>query len=149
MHITSPPKMMLVLALGAATFTAEAADRTVMMPIAAAMSSPDARAKLDESIKFYFGDQSAPGKQVSLGSSKTSQKTNAFAKTDATACNWAFLSSMLQLRHHAQKVGANAVINIRSNYNNQEMSSNSEFECHAGGVMAGVALKADFVRLEP
>jgi len=147
MHTLYLKRAGLALALALAATSVHAADRTVMLPIAVAMDSADARAKLDESVKFYFGDQAAPGKQVALGSSHTSQKTNAFGKADATACNWAFLSSMLQLHRHAQKVGANAVINIRSNYNNQEMSSSSQFECHAGAVMAGVALKADFVKI--
>jgi hypothetical protein len=143
MHI----KHFCALALGLAAITAQASDRTVMMPIAAAMSSPDAQAKLGNNIKYYFGDQKVPGKLTKLGSSKTSQKSNAFAKSDENVCNWVFLSAMLRLQQHAEKIGANAVVNIRSNYNNQEHSSSTEFECHAGAIMAGVALTADFVKV--
>lgn len=138
---------MCALALVAATSSAQAADRTVMLPIAAAMSSSDAQAKLGQDIKFYFGDQPVPGKTTPLGSDKTSQKTNAFGKSDDKACNWVFLSAMLQLQKRAHALGANAVANIRSNYNNVEKSSTTEVECHAGAIMAGVALKADFVKV--
>ncbi len=54
---------------------------------------------------------------------------------------------MLQLQKRAKELGANAVVNIVSNYDNVEYASEAEFECHAGGIMAGVALKGDFVRI--
>lgn len=135
------------LTLGAMTGIAHAADRTLMLPLAAALESSDAKAKLGDNVKFYFGDQPVPGKTTALGTNKTSQKTNAFGKADTTACNWVFLSAMIQLQKHANAIGANAVTNIRSNYNNVEKSSTTEFECHAGALMAGVALKADFVKV--
>jgi hypothetical protein len=37
--------------------------------------------------------------------------------------------------------------NIVSYYNKKVMSSATEFECHAGAIMAGVALKGDFVKI--
>jgi hypothetical protein len=135
------------LMLGSMASAAHAADRTIMMPISAAMDSNDAKEKLGDSVKFYFGDQPVRGKTTALGTNKTSQKTNAFGKADAVACNWVFLSAMIQLQKHANAIGANAVTNIRSNYNNVEKSSTTEFECHAGALMAGVALKADFVKV--
>jgi len=39
-------------------------------------------------------------------------------------------------------------VNIVSYYRKIEMSSPTDFECHAGAVIAGVALKGDFVKLE-
>jgi hypothetical protein len=47
-----------------------------------------------------------------------------------------------------QTIGANAVVNIVSFYQKNVMSSPTEFECHAGAVIAGVALKGDFVKVE-
>jgi hypothetical protein len=131
----------------AAAGSAHANDRTVLLPIATPLSAFQAEGKQNGAIKFYFGDQAAPGKATVLDSSHTSQKTNAFGKSDASACNWVFQSALIQLQKHAQKVGANAIVNIRSNYNNLERSSSTEFECHAGAIMAGVALKADFVKI--
>jgi uncharacterized protein YbjQ (UPF0145 family) len=135
------------MVLCAAAITVQAADKQVMMALSVAMENGDAKAKLGDSVKFYFGDQKTPRVLEKLGSSKTSQKTNAFNKSDAEACNWVFLSSMIQLQKHAQKVGADAVINIASNYKNNEFSSATEFECHVGTIVAGVALKGDFVKI--
>lgn len=135
-----------LLVLGAAT-TAQARDSKLMLPVAAAMSSNDAQARLSDSVKFYFGSQPTPKVLERLGSDKTSQKTNSVGKSAETSCNWAFLSAMLRMQQHAREIGADAVINIVSNYKNVEMSSETQFECHDGALMTGVALKGDFVKL--
>jgi uncharacterized protein YbjQ (UPF0145 family) len=136
-----------VLVLAAIASPAQANDRKLMLPIKDALASNAADARLGDSVKFYFGKQSGPAGAKRLAVDQTSQKTNAFGKSDATACNWAFLSAMRQLEKRARELGANAVVNIASNYKNVEFSSDSEFECHAGAIMAGVALKGEFVRV--
>ena len=127
---------------------ATAADDKHMMSIEKAMADNDARGRLGDTVKFYFGDQPTPPVATRLGSEKTSQKTNGFGKSAETSCHWVFLSAMLALQKHAQSVGADAVINIVSNYKNIENSSATEFECHDGAIMTGVALKGDFVKLK-
>jgi uncharacterized protein YbjQ (UPF0145 family) len=119
-----------------------------LLPIATALAVKDAKEKLDGSIKFYFGNQETPKIAAKLGSDMSNRKTNAFGKSDETACNWAFLSAMIALEKRAQQLGANAVVNIVSYYDRKVMSSTTEFECHAGAVIAGVVLRGDFVKLE-
>ncbi len=131
----------------AAVSPAFAGDTKVMMPIAAAMATTDAQIKLGDSVKFYFANQPTPAVLEKLGSDHTSQKTNAVGKSHEKACNWVFLSDMLSLQRRAKELGANAVINITSNYDNVEFASATEFECHVGMLMAGVAFKADFVKV--
>jgi uncharacterized protein YbjQ (UPF0145 family) len=142
-------RTMLALALAALTVTtaAHANDRTVKGSIKDAMAVNDAPERLGDGVRFYFGTQATPTVLSKIDTSHTSQKTNAFAKSDAKACNWAFLSAMIQLQKRAKKVGANAVINIVSNHKNEVFSSETEFECHAGAIVAGVALKGDFVKI--
>ena len=111
------------------------------------MGANDAAAKLSGDVKFFFAGQPPPKVLEKLGTDKTSQKTNSFGKSNEKACNWVFLSSMLRLEKRAKELGANAVVNIVSNYGNAELASATEFECHVGAIMAGVALKGDFVRI--
>jgi uncharacterized protein YbjQ (UPF0145 family) len=127
--------------------TAHASDDAVMLPISAALEAKDAQEKMDDSIKMYFGPQSHPKVLTKLGSDSTNKKTNGFGKTAEKACSWAFLSAVLQLQTRAKELGANAVVNIVSYYKKNEMSSATEFECHKGGLIAGVALKGDFVKI--
>jgi uncharacterized protein YbjQ (UPF0145 family) len=126
----------------------QARDTRHLFPIAAGMQGADsAKEKLDGSVKFYFGSQKHPKVLTKFGTDSVSRKTNAFGKSDETACNWVFLSALVALEKAAQSRGANAVVNVRSNYKHVEFSSPTEFECHAGAVMAGVALKGDFVKI--
>jgi uncharacterized protein YbjQ (UPF0145 family) len=125
----------------------QARDTKHLMPIASAMQAGDAKEKLDGSVKFFFGNQKHPKILSKLGNDVSNRKTNAFGKSDETACNWAFLSALVALEKRAQSLGANAVVNVVSYYKKNEMSSPTEFECHAGAVMAGVTLKGDFVKI--
>jgi uncharacterized protein YbjQ (UPF0145 family) len=129
------------------TWPAYARDTKYLLPIAAALEVKDAKDKLDGSIKFFFGNQETPKVLTKLGTDVTNQKTNAFGKSDERACNWVFLSAMIQLEKRAKQLGANAVVNIVSFYKKDVMSSPTEFECHAGAIIAGVALRGDFVKI--
>jgi hypothetical protein len=81
----------------AAVGNVHARDTKLMLPIEPAMAVADSKDKLEGNVKFYFGDQKHPKVLTKLGSDSTSKKTNAFGKSDETACNWAFLSAMVQL----------------------------------------------------
>lgn len=144
---TSLTVTVLGMALAAA-MPAQARDDKLMLPIANAMNDNDAKNRLGDTVQFYFGDQPTPKVLERLIVDSTSQKTNSFGKTPERSCNWAFLSAMLQLQKRARAVGANAVINIVSNYKNVPMSSATEFECHDGALMSGVAFKGEFVKIE-
>jgi uncharacterized protein YbjQ (UPF0145 family) len=117
------------------------------LPITTAMETKDADAKLDGSVKFFFGQQQSPAIVKKLGNYVSNLKTNAVGKSDEKACNWVFLSTLVSFEKRARELGANAVVNIVSYYQKKEMSSATEFECHAGTFVAGVALKGDFVTI--
>ncbi len=131
----------------ASAMPAQAADTKLMMPLDTALAAPDVKRKLDGSVKFFFAGQPTPKVIKKLGTDQTSLKTNAFGKADDVVCNRVFLSGLISLQKHAKSVGANAVINIVSNYGNIENPSATEFECHVGAIMGGVALKGDFVTI--
>lgn len=116
-------------------------------PVGDAMATSGAREKLDPEIKFFFGTQKHPKVLQRFGEWGTNKKTNAFGKDDKVACEWAFLSAMLELQDRVKKEGGNAVINIKSNYRGKETVSNETYECGAGAIMAGVALKGTVVRI--
>jgi len=139
--------LLMVGSLLASAWPTHARDTKHLLPIETALAVKDAQDKLDGSIKFFFGDQPTPPILAKLGSDVSNRKTNAVGKSDEKACNWAFLSAMVALEKRAQQLGANAVVNIVSYYQKNVMSSPTDFECHAGAVIAGVALKGDFVKI--
>ncbi|RYY73827.1 MAG: excinuclease ABC subunit A [Gammaproteobacteria bacterium] len=116
--------------------------------IADALASEQAKNILGDNIKFYFGNQSH-GEVVKVFSEYSSnRKTNGANKSDKEACEWVFLSTLKALRDKAESVGANAVVNIRSNYKNNLSTSDTTFKCGSGMLMSGVALVGDVVTLK-
>ena len=121
-------------------------DDRIMFPIEDALSTPAAQNKL-QGIHFYFGNQKHPEILQDFGEFGTNKKTNALNKSDKQACEWVFISAMLKLQERARTLGANAVINIMSNYRDNEVVSETEYQCGAGHLFAGVALKGRIVKL--
>ncbi len=91
-------------------------------------------------MKFYLAKTPA-GAKIINPLVTTNQKTNAFGKSDEVACGWVLQSALIRLQNAAKAAGANAVVDIASNYKNVEYRNAENYECHAGAIMAGVALK--------
>jgi hypothetical protein len=136
----------VVVLLGTAPIAA-ARDTLQKFPLEAALAKAQASGQLAPGIKLFFGAQKHAKPTVRLGPARTNKKTNFFNKTDLEGCEWAFLSSMIKLTQYAQRVGGNAIVNIRSNYKNIEFSSETEYQCGAGNVTGGTAFVGDVVKL--
>lgn len=133
--------------LAASSLPVQARDTKHLLPIEEAKAMKDKDGILDGSVKFYFAEQKHPALIAKLSTDVTNQKTNAVGKSDEEACNWVFLSALVQLHKKAKELGSNAVVNIVSYYKKNEMASASQYECHAGATLAGVALKGDIVKI--
>ena len=125
-----------------------ARDTVLHLSVQDALSRPDAQGKLNKGVTFYFGKQQYGQVDKSLGDDVANTKTNAFNKSDEEACHWTFLSAMIELQEKARKLGADAVVDIESYYKKVPFVSDTEFECHAGGIVAGVALRGRYVKLK-
>ncbi|EGV04977.1 putative lipoprotein [Haemophilus pittmaniae HK 85] len=119
-------------------------DSTHHFSIDEALKSPEAASVLNPGVKLYFG-RPAPGRVI-VADAVTNKKTNASNKTPQEACRWAFLSAVKQLQEKAQSKGATKVGNIVSYYKKKAYSSPSQYECHTGNIIGGVALKGDIVK---
>jgi uncharacterized protein YbjQ (UPF0145 family) len=135
-----------VLTLSLASSQAFARDTIHDYPINEALNSEPG--KVGSDVALYFAGQPHARVVKSLGEYATNKKTNAFGKNDEDACQHVFLSAVLALQDRARQEGGNAVINIKSNYKNEETASATTFTCGAGAVIAGVALKGEVVVLK-
>ena len=123
---------------------AMARDDTLYLPIKDVLNSDMAKEKLDGSVKFHF-DSSGGGETLKAGV-VSNRKTNAFGKSDEQACQVAMLSTLIAFQETAKKMGATKVNNLNSYYKKNLYRSSTQYECHAGGFVAGVALRGDIVR---
>jgi uncharacterized protein YbjQ (UPF0145 family) len=120
---------------------AQARDVEHRLSIAEFMADAEVRQKLGSDVTFYFSGQPTPRIGKSFGDVVTNRKTNSFGKPDASACRWAMLSALIHLRDRAKELGGNAVVGIVSYYKKNTQASSTHYVCHAGNIIAGVALK--------
>ncbi|MDY0873285.1 hypothetical protein [Dongia rigui] len=138
----------LLAAVCLATVPAQARDTKYELKIADVMADPRYAENVPSTVKFYFANQAAPAGQ-DLGEFVTNRKTNSFGKQDEEACTWAMISAMKELGERALAEGGNAVVGIVSFYKKKVFASDTQFECHAGAIVAGVALKGSVVKVAP
>lgn len=145
MRNSVPAALLAALALA---FPVSARDSALHFPVSAAIAAGRSQGILDGSVQFYFAGQKTPAIAKRFGESVSNRKTNAVGKSDSQACEWVMLSALQALQEEAKARNANAVIDIVSYYKKRTYSSATEYECHAGGIMAGVALKGSLARID-
>jgi len=119
----------------------------LMVPIVDAMAETNVSDRPSGAVKFFVAKQKAPEIVNNFGSYFAAPRTGAAGRSDQRACHEAFLWTLVHLEKRAQRVGANAVVNIVSYYQKKEIASASEFECHVGNVIVTVWLKGDLVKV--
>jgi uncharacterized protein YbjQ (UPF0145 family) len=124
-----------------------ARDSSLKLPLADVVAMGRANGQLDGSVSFHLEGAKAPAVRQSFGAATVNRKTNAVNKSDEQACQWVALSALTALQEAAKKRGANAVVGMRSNYKNRPWADPAKFECHAGGIMAGVAFTGTYARV--
>ncbi|WP_321491741.1 hypothetical protein [uncultured Desulfobacter sp.] len=137
----------IAVVLSLFTAVAFAEDELTTMAIQDAMDNPKVQSSLYEDIALYWGSQGHPDVIKNFGEFKTSKRANKLGKSRESACQWALASAVKALQQRARKEGGNAVINIRSNVLDNEVSSETSYECLCGGMMVNVAVKGDVVKL--
>jgi hypothetical protein len=137
----------VVLLAAVCAAPAIARDTEYKLPFAEVLEMPEAKEKLDGSIKFYLAGQPTPKVLERRGEDVANRKTNGAGKSDEFGCRWAALSALIALQEKARQAGANAVIDIVSYYKRDTFKSATEYECHAGALIIGVALKGTYAKV--
>jgi len=127
---------------------AAARDTVLHIPLADVLDMPEAKSKLDPAFKFYLAGQATPKVVKRYSSDVSNPKTNGFGKDDNFGCKWAALTALINLQDSAKRQGGNAVVDIVSYYKKVEFKSATDFECHAGAFVIGVALKGTAAKVE-
>lgn len=137
------------LLLSALPSISQARDTALFLPFEKVVAEAIRTGKIDGSVKFYLAGNAPAGKvSVLSAGAVTNKKTNAFNKSDEEACEWVLQSALISLHQAAKNAGANAVTDIVSFYKRNERKDATTYECHAGAIMAGVALKGDLAKVQ-
>lgn len=138
-------KFMAILAIFGLFTSLAARDEVLYFDINDVLNSEQAKKLLNPNIKFIFGANSVKSDIIVKGL-QSNKKTNAFAKSDKQACERAFLSALISFSERAVKEGGTRVVNLTGYYKKQAFNSESQFQCGAGAIMAGVTLVGDIAK---
>lgn len=137
----------LVIAL--ASTTVHARETRVEASFEELVNSPEAKqAGIDGSVRFYLAGQKTPAVLSRMGEDVSNKKTNAANKSDAVACRHVTLSVLKAFQDSAKARGANAVVDMVSYYKKNEFKSAQNYECYAGAIMAGTAMKGTYAKVK-
>jgi len=126
---------------------ANARDTKLMLPLEDVLNMPEAKEQLDGKVRFFLAGQKTP-KVLEVRSTEVSnRKTNGVGKSDEQACRWAALGALVAFQDKARELGVNGVVDLVSYYKKDEVQDAANYECHAGAVVVGVALKGKLVRI--
>jgi hypothetical protein len=128
---------------------AVARDTITQVSLDSVLEMPEAKGKLDGSVRFFLAGAKTPHVEKKLGEDVTNQKTNGFNKTADEGCKHVALSALIALQAGAKRAGANAVVDIVSYYKKEVSSSPTDIECHDGALISAVALKGTYAKVAP
>lgn len=141
------------LVAAGASGVASAADTLLTMPIDQALASQAAKERIDPNTKLLFGFNRLEGatdptlyKTVKRVRRPVNKVQEGPVLTDAQLCETVFVQAVQDLQQRAAQSGSNAVMEIRSNWKDDETSSDSTYVCAKGAAYIGVALKATLVK---
>jgi len=139
-------KKLIAATLLAAVAAAPAFARNtaVTVTLESVLEMPEAKAKLDGSVRFFLAGAPTPKVIKKFGEDTSNAKTNAFNKSAEEACRWNALSALIKLQDKAKKDGANAVIDIVSYREHEDFKSPTDLQCSDGAFLAGIALKGTY-----
>jgi len=135
------------LLAAACALPAMARDNVHTITLQSVLDMPEAKEKLDGSVKFYLAGSATPKIEKRFGDDVGNEKTNSVGKSADRACQWAALSALIAFQNHAKQQGANAVVDMVSYYKKEVSSSPTDIECHDGAIITGVALKGTYAKV--
>ena len=124
---------------------AMAADEVMKFKIEGGIATGKAstRDQIKDDIKLYFGKQKTPPVVKKIWEGDSSQTSS--RRSQQERCETAFASAIIRLQNKARTEGGNADINITSGSGE---SSETEFTCTSGRMMARVRLHGTVVTLK-
>ena len=160
MNRSLPCRLLLVLALIATCTDADARNTRYLFPADEVVRSASARQLIGKDVSFHFGDATPRGllaspeaiDEVSVRAVATPTQFRgqrySEEESDKRTCREALRMALSDLAQRARDKGGNAVVRIVSFYNRVEMSSATEYECHAGMTRSVVELKGRVARID-
>jgi uncharacterized protein YbjQ (UPF0145 family) len=125
-----------------------ARDEIIELPFQAGVLIAESQGAM-RGVKVRMWDGTDRAAHVSGGREITASKRTRRRGNDVQDCHWALAAAIKELVHDARAMGADTILDVRSNWKNRPNYHGNFYECALGGLMVGVALRATAVVREP
>lgn len=133
--------------IGLSAGNAQADDTGYTLPYRDVLAMPQAQTRLDPAVRLFFGQQQFPQPTSWRHDYFVDRSGNALFTAAESACRNVALDNLVTLQERARAVGANAVVNIVSDYSRSPRQDNDSYQCHVGSFTANVSLKGTMATL--
>lgn len=138
---------LLVGFIGLSVGNAQADDTGYTLPYRDVLAMPQAQTRLDPAVRLFFGEQQFPQPTSWRHDYFVDRSGNALFSSAESTCRNVALENLVTLQERARAVGANAVVNIISDYSRTPRKDNDSYQCHVGSLTANVSLKGTMATL--
>ena len=133
--------------VGLSAGSAQADSAAYTLPYSGVLAMPQAQTRLDPAVRLFFGPQQFAPPTSWRHDYFVDRSGNALFTSAESACRSVLLDNLVTLQDRARAVGANAVVNIVSDYSLSPRNDSDTYQCHVGNVTASVSLKGTMVTL--
>lgn len=133
--------------IGLSAGHAQADDAGYTLPYRDVLAMPQAQTRLDPAVRLFFGQQQFPQPTSWRHDYFVDRSGNALLTSAESACRNVAIDNLVTLQERARAVGANAVVNIVSDYSRSPRQDNDSYQCHVGSFTANVSLKGTMATL--
>lgn len=137
----------LVGVIGLSASKTQADDTGYVLPYRDVLAMPQAQTRLDPAVRLFFGQQQFPQPTSWRHDYFVDRSGNAVFSSAESACRNVALDNLVTLQERARAVGANAVVNIVSDYSRTPHQDNDSYQCHVGSLTANVSFKGTMATL--
>ena len=117
------------------------------LPMDEVMRMPAAEQELDGQVRFYLSGQAHTAVVMRHHDEVVTAKIRGAGEEEIETCKRAALKALVQYQAKARKMGANAIIDIVSYFDEQPYMSPSQYECHAGSRTVVVVFKGSYAKI--
>jgi uncharacterized protein YbjQ (UPF0145 family) len=131
----------------ACAFGAAARNVEYTLPIDEVLRMPEAQRELDGSVRFYLQGQDHSAIVYRHSDEVARGNIRGAGEQEVESCKRAALKVLVHYQETARKMGANAIVDMVSLFNERPFVSRSQYECHAGSRSVVVIFRGAYAKI--
>jgi uncharacterized protein YbjQ (UPF0145 family) len=145
--VAAPFAAMACLTAALAPLDAIARNVEYTLALDEVLRMPQAESELDGQVRFYLSGQFHSPIVMRHSEEVVTAKIRGAGEEEIETCKRAALKALVEYQRKARKMGANAIVDLVSYFDEKVFMSPAQFECHAGSRTVVVVFKGSYAKV--